>query len=131
MNPPSVDIKDILEQSSVAAGTFGTDLFISFMPEEPDACIAIFDTGGLEQQANYEYEYPMAQIRVRGERKDYVNAHSKAQVVRDALHGLSNESWNNARYIGMWCSSDIFFIKYDEHNRPIFTINFRIHRTST
>ena len=115
----------------VAAGVFGTDLFISSMPESPDACVTIYDTGGLEQQAGYEYEYPTAQVKIRGDRKDYADAYSKAQTVRDALHGLNNESWNNARYIGIWCNSDIFFVGYDMHDRPMFTINFRIHRTST
>ena len=130
MNPSSEDIKDILESSAVGVGTFATDLFIGKEPDSPNACVTIYDTGGAEPEAGYVYDYPTIQIRIRGEVGGYRNAYLKAKEVRDALHGRINEIWSSTRYIGIWAMSDILFLGIDDKQRPIFTVNFRIHRTT-
>ena len=129
MNAPSEDIKDILEGMSALALIFATDLFISEMPDEPDQCVCIYDTGGEPAEVNYIYEKPTIQIRVRGAKGAYLATHELAQSIRDTLNGLNNETWNGARYVGIWAMGDVLFINYDDNHRPIFTINFRIHRT--
>ena len=129
MNPPSQDIKDILAASSSLALTFATDLFVSEIPDTPDECVCVIDTGGFEPEANFNYERPTVQVRVRGAKGDYVNAHNLAQSVRDELHGLANHTINAARYIGIWCESDIMSLGYDKNHRPMLSVNFRIHRT--
>ena len=130
MNPPSEDICDILEQSSVRAGTFGTDLFISKMPSSPDACVCVYDTGGEPPTLPYSYFKPTIQVRVRGIISGYQSAWDKAKEVMDALHGVSNETWNGSRYIMIACMSDIIFVGYDDNNRPLLSMNFTIHRTT-
>ena len=127
MNPPSQDISDILVGAGV--GTFGTDLFISKEPDSPDACVTIFDTGGFDPVANYVYDFPTVQIRIRGGKMEYQTAFAKAQDVKDTLHGLSGETWNSTKYVGIWAQGDIIFVGYDESNRPVLTVNFRVHRT--
>jgi len=130
LNPPSEDIKDILEQSSVGVGTFGTDLFISKEPDSPDSCITIYDTGSTgESQAGYSYDYPTIMIRIRGTRMGYAAAWALAEDVKDALHSLANETWNGTRYVGIWCMGEPNSLGYDDKQRPILTLNFRIHRT--
>ena len=129
MNPASEDIKDILVADGV--GAFGTDLFISLMPETPDACVSIYDTGGMDPILNYVYDYPTVQVRIRGAIFGYQNAWDKAKEVKDALHGLTNETWNSTRYIQIGCVGDIMFIHYDDNNRPTLTVNFLVHRTDT
>ena len=132
MNSPSEDIKDILESSAVGLGlVFGTDLFVSRMPETPDQCVAVFDTGGEPPQPSFVYLKPTIQVRIRGAKTGYQTAYTLAESIRDALHDLTNETWNSTRYVGIWATSDIFFIGYDENDRPLFSVNFRIHRTST
>lgn len=135
MNAPSEDMKDILEGTSALALTFAEDLFISEMPDEnedaivSDQCVCIYDTGGEPAEVNYTYEKPTIQIRVRGAKGAYLATHELAQSIRDTLNGLHNETWNGARYIGIWAMGDVLFISYDDNHRPIFTVNFRIHRT--
>lgn len=130
MNPCSEDVKDMLESSAVGAGTYGTDLFISLMPPTPNACLAVFDTGGYDPQAGYDYERPTVQVRIRGEVFGYQAAWDKAKEVSTALHGLYNETWNGARYVGIWQQGDIIFMGYDDNNRPLLSLNFRIHRAA-
>jgi len=131
MNPPSEDIKDILESSQSGTGlVFGTDLFIGEEPVSPDQCITIYDTGGPEPQAGYVYDYPTVQVRIRGNKGAYKETWALADTIKSALHGLHNESWNGTKYHGIWCQSDIIFIGYDDNSRPVFTVNFRIHRSA-
>ena len=109
MNAPSIDIKDILEASDAALGlTFATDLFVSQMPESPDGCVCIYDTGGFDPASTAErYEYPTIQIMIRGDRMGYADAWSIAQDIKDILHKLHGETWDSTRYIGIWCVGDI------------------------
>ena len=131
MNPPSEDLKDILESSAAALGlTFGTDLFISKMPDNPDICYCLYDYPGEPPEVNYEYDMPSVQVRIRGKKGGYRNAWLAAKDIRDVLHGIHNEEWNSARYIGIWCQSDILAVGYDDNNRPLLTVNFRIHRAT-
>lgn len=131
MNASSVDIKDYLESSASATGlVFNTDLFISREPETPDAVVTIYDTTGEDAQANYEYRRPNIQVRVRSPIQDYITGHATAESIFNALHGLANITINSTRYIGIWAMGDINLIMWDENDRAIFTINFRIHRTT-
>jgi hypothetical protein len=131
VNPPTEDIKDILESSAAGLGlALGTDLFVAKMPDEPDICYCLYDTGGDEPQANYEYQMPRVQVRARGKKGGYRNAWLGLAAVRDALHGVNNEVWNSTRYVGIWCESDILAVGYDDSNRPLLTVNLRIHRTT-
>jgi len=129
MQAPSVDIKDILVATSSLALTFGADLFVSEMPEIPDECVCVYDTGGFEPEANFVYERPTVQVVVRGTKGDYVAAYNLIQSIRNTLHALANHTTNGARYIGIWCQSDIMSLGYDKNHRPMLSVNFRIHRT--
>lgn len=130
MNPPSEDIKDILAAASALALTFATDLFVSEMPATPDLCVTIYDTGGFDPDVNFVYDRPTVQIRVRGDRGEYLVAHGLAQTIRDLLSGEHNYTINGARYIAIWAQGDIISVGYDDNHRPILTINFRLHRTN-
>ncbi len=130
MKSPAEDIKDVLESSAVGIGTFGTDLFVSKEPSEPDACTTIYDTPGQEPEAGYRYDRPGVQVRVRGTAGGYQAAYAKIEDVKEALHGLGDETWNGTRYVGIWATGDPNFLGYDDNGRPIFTINFRVHRTA-
>ena len=127
MRSPAIDVKDVLDDA--ALGTFGTDLFVSKLPDSPDACVCVFDTGGFAPESGYVYERPTVQVQVRGAVGAYEAAYNKAVAVKNALHDLHNQSWGVSRYIGIWAMSDVLHLGYDDKNRPLFSVNFRIHRT--
>lgn len=132
MNSPSEDIKDILESSQAGLTlVYGTDLFRSFEPESPNFCVTIFDTGGYPPQSNYVYEYPTIMIRCRGDVFKYDAAWAQLKEINLVLHDLHGETWNGTKYIGIWAAGDIIPLGYDENNRPLLSLNFRIHRTTT
>jgi hypothetical protein len=127
MSSPAADIGAMLAANGV--GTIGTNIFISLMPNTPDAVIALYDSGGFPGESGYKYEYPTIQVRIRGAKGQYISAYAKAEAVRNFLHDRANITWGVNRYIGIWSMSDILFLGQDELNRPELSINFRIHRT--
>lgn len=129
MNPPSTDIKDILESSSVAAGTFGIDLFISIFPDSPDFCILLKDTMSWRspETNGSGIEYPGLQVLVRGTPSGYLEAYSLAEDIKNELHILTNVR-QGTYYNSIACSTDILDIGRDKKNRPIFSLNFEIMR---
>lgn len=133
MNPPSVDIKDLLNGESSLGLAFGTDLFVSEIPETTILAVGIFDYPGLPPEVEYVYERPSVNVQVRGSKRQgaYVEAHQMAQRIRDFLIAQRQPIVNGARYIGIWVLSDVGFVGYDENHRPQVTVNFRLHRTTS
>jgi len=133
MNAPSEDIKDILEAESSLTLTFATNLFVSEIPVDApvnSVCVSVFDTGGEDPEMNYTYERPHVQVLVRGAKSGYREGHELAQAIRDSLIATYDYEVNGARYVGIWCMGDVNFIAYDDNRRPLFTVNFRLHRTT-
>mgnify|MGYP003147214508 CR=1 FL=1 len=130
MNSPAVDISAILALSSSATSlTEGTDLFVSREPTRPDAVVSIFDTGGFEPASSTERnDFPTIQVRVRS--TTYTLAYSTMETIKGVLHKFKNTTINSTLYQGIWASSDIISLGYDENDRPTLTLNFRIHRTA-
>lgn len=132
MNPPSVDLKDILltESPTSMALAYAVNLFVGEIPlEVKGRCVCLIDSGGEPPDPHVEYEKPHVQVSVRGDRRDYAGGHSLAQGCRDVLNGVYGYTINSARYIGIWCLSDVIYVGPDDGGRPMFTVNFRIHRT--
>ena len=133
MNPVSEDIKDILEAQSSPALTFGTDLFVSRLPDEPDEAVALVDTGSTGESLltvdGTEVEARTFQVLVRGGRNDYGGAAYLAESVRSALQGLSNFVVNGTTYLGVFVVGDLMSLGYDDSDRPTLSINFRTIRS--
>ena len=128
MNSVAQDIKDRLVAQGV--GTFATDLFVGDMPETPDACVSVLDSPGYAPELRYEWDRPGCQIKIRGAEGGYRTAYTKAVAVKTALHGVANTTINGAIYKLIEAVHDPMYIGKDESNRPMFSINFNIQRTS-
>lgn len=127
MNPPSVDIKDMLEDSSSGLGlVFGTDLFVSAVPTTPNNSVTVIDTGG-PRSLQYGMKRPNVQVIVRN--TDYQTGYELISDIEDFLHEKCNEVWNNARYISILTRSSIGYLGKDPKARYEFSINFQIMRS--
>jgi hypothetical protein len=132
MNPPSEDIKDVLvdEGVGVFAASSGWSITIAKMIDLPDDMITLYDSGGFDQTALFDgdsIQRPQLDIRVRS--TDYETAYQKAVEI-DGILNLIRASENDIlgplRYVGMIRSADIFFLNFDDKNRPIFGLTYRI-----
>jgi hypothetical protein len=129
MNSPAADIASILVSAGVGAmGNSGWAIKIGLEPTTPDTAITIYDTGGYPPNPKWLQDNPTVQARIRGSVGGYPAAYSKALAVRDALLGFAGQAINGTNYAGIWCMGDIVSLGYDDSNRPIFTVNFRMVR---
>ena len=132
MNSASEDIKDIMGQSFMGLPyVFGTNLFIGMMPDKPDLCVSLYDTGGYDPDVSNEYFNPTIQIMLRGGVGHYKATYEGLQEIRNFLHRIHNEIYNSTRYLLITGQGDILYIGVDDRNRPIFSTNFRIQRTES
>lgn len=130
MKSPAVDITSLLEDSSIGL-TSGTDLFASIMPDSPDACVSVYDTGGIEPDIGADLYYPTFQVRIRGSRGDYQTSRNLSESILQFLHKKVVTVAGSAKYLAIFAVTDILFIARDEKDRPLFSINFRTMRTQT
>ena len=130
MNPPSMDVVNILIDAGAGLGlTFATNLFIAKTPSTPDAAVTVHDTGGFDPDTDWSYQRPTVQVAVRGARDGYLAAHRLAQTIRDILNGRHNIDIGGTHVVCIWCQGDVIPLGFDENHRPLFTVNFRMHRT--
>lgn len=66
---------EIVSYIEAISPTVGT-VFLNILPPTPDACVAVFESGGLGSMAGFgapglKHEYPSVQILVRGTQYDH------------------------------------------------------------
>lgn len=126
MQPPCSDIKDILRAE---LGMPDALVHLSRLPETPHELIAVLDQSGMAPEDLIAYYKPMVQVMIRGNKGQYANTYATAQNIRNLLHGYGATEVNSTWYIGIWATSDILPLGYDSLERPVFSLNFLIHRS--
>ena len=124
----STEIARLLEARG--AGNYedgpGGDLFVEWMPDEPDVAVAIYTGSGSESSAAEGEDKPNLMVRIRGTR-DARTALTKAALVYNALHGLGDTLLADGTRL-IYClaiQSGFNRIGVDEAGRHIYTCNFR------
>ena len=133
MNPPSVDIANLLSYESHFALVIGENLFIGKEPAKPNSCVTIFDSPGrphditLGGQTDPLWEYPAIAIRCRS--IDYILGWSLIFEITNFLHALNNIIEGGSKYALMSCMGSPHFHDWDENGRVRFLSIFNILRT--
>lgn len=128
MSNMAVGAKDLLVTAGVGsfAASTGWGIYISKEPTSPNTTITIFNTAGRPPNPKWLLDYPGLNIRIRGDKGGYSNAEDKAKEVKDVLLGLDSQDINGDRWVSVTMPGDIAFIGYDENERPMFSLNFRL-----
>lgn len=106
----------------LSLGTLATDIFIGFMPETPDACIAVLDTGGTEPNRYVPTKSPTFQVFIRDE--NYDDGKTVLDSVR-GLHGKFGELVSGEdHFLRLHAISEGGHVGRDEQGRDLFSINF-------
>lgn len=128
MSSAADDFRIILDASSSAGLTFGTDMFVGAMPDTPDECISIIDTGGQEPDKG-PYEKATVQIMVRAGVGEYLVGYALAKAVQGALHEYYGQPDSSSfYYTGIWTTGEPFYLGTDTRGRSLFSLNFRYQR---
>lgn len=120
--------KDLLVAAGVGvfAAASGWGIYVSKEPSTPSTTITLFNTSGRPPNPKWLLDYPSLNIRIRGAKGGYVNAEDKAKEVKDVLLGLDSQDINGDRWVSVTMPGDLAFIGYDENERPMFSLNFRL-----
>lgn len=116
-------------------GTRATDLFEGFMPDTPDACVALIETGGQASEHVLSsavgapaWEAPSFQVICRAGRRDYSTVRTKANDVFKKLDGLVNTTLSSVRYFSIFAIQSPFSIARDEQERPLLVFNCAVKK---
>lgn len=110
-------------------GTLATDIFLTVMPDEPDACVLLIEDNGVGPMHTfgasvYAVERPRIRAFCRAARNDYPAARNKAVAVRNALGAIRNQTISGVTFLSVTATSDFYPIGRDGDDRPVIAIDF-------
>lgn len=115
------EIATYLEQE-ITGLSLATNFFKGNLPDSPDNCTAIFDTGGAEPDRDIPTGDPTFQIIVRA--SDYVTAHDLIHSIVDTLHQKMNITLGTTYFYYIFLMGEAGHIGRDPKNRDEFSVNF-------
>lgn len=119
------DIADYLEDNSL--GTVGVDIFYSHLPDAGNSCIAVYDTGGPQPEADIPTKSPTFQVFIRS--TDYNTGRGILDSVRSLLHRQSGATIGSTYFFFILAQSEGGHLGRNERGLEEFSINF-ISRTT-
>lgn len=109
-------------------GTSATrTIFLSEMPDSPDAVIVLYARPGRAKEMRLALEYPELHVETRA--ATYSAAQTKAEAIDAALHGQHDVALSGHQYIMIRALGVPAFLEKDARNRTIFYQNFTIQRS--
>ena len=127
------DLGDYLTSQSGGTLTQGTNLFLGARPPTPDACLTVYETGGLPpvhafNPAAGQAKVEMARVQVvaRAAGEDYEAARLLAHRAFVLLDGLPSRSINGVAYKWGAAIQSPFLMGRDEQSRLLVACNFDI-----
>lgn len=116
------DIASYLETQAV--GTVGTDIFKGILPEEPGDIISLWESGEAgDSLLHAGVDVQTITFVIRAE--TYSSARSKAESVKNMLHGISEVTPVSTRIILMKANGPPSLLGYDLNRRAEFRLEFR------
>lgn len=110
-------------------GTMGTNIFLSVMPETPDAIVAVYENAGNRPYftmggAAIAVDRPLVQVICRAVRSDYPGARDKAQTIRSLLGAVTEQTLSGIAVMRIEVQGSISPMGADENLRPLVSVNF-------
>lgn len=126
MSAPATDIAIYLENNGI--GSADGVVYVSYMPDDVGACVALYDYAGEPIGVADNIQYPAIQVNVRS--TNYQTAYQKITEIQTLLHGLSNEIINGSKYLYIFAKQSPFQAGgYDDNRRITLKQNYQIART--
>ena len=112
--------------------TLGTDFFLSLLPDTPDNCVALFESGGVAPQYTQGstgtpvIERPELQVITR--HTSYETGRANANTVYLLLTAITNATINSNLYYRIEAAASPAMFQRDDSRRVLFTTNFNVMR---
>ena len=122
------DVADYLEAQSI--GHVGVDIFPGKMPDQPNACIALYELPGFGPDPITTMERPGIKIRIRDSDTDLntstgiAGAMTKAYAIKKLLHRKVGITLSGVLYHRIDATGNPGWIGQDQRGRNILDLNF-------
>ncbi|GAA1994381.1 hypothetical protein GCM10009799_20610 [Nocardiopsis rhodophaea] len=123
------EVAQLLDELGVgdyrADGTPGGTIYLTALPDSPDACMAVARYGGTEADSREPYDEVSVQVRARGTATDVRTGEALAQSAYDALHGLGYRTLPGGTWLqlAVCTGSGPAYIGRDASGRDEWTVN--------
>lgn len=125
MTSPAVMLHGLVP-NTIMDGATGWTSKIGNMVDSPSQLVVFYDTGGQSPNPAWLVDFSSVMVQVRGAPNDYGAAYTKIRQVRDSLLGIDSQDVGSDRLVSIICMGDIGFLSYDDAQRPLFSVNFRV-----
>lgn len=110
-------------------GTLATTIFLGYMPDTPDSCIAVYESRGNGPEHVFgasvvSIERPQIRVLARAARNDYPTARSTIVSVRASLGAIRNQTISSVAFLCVEATSEPYPLMTDDRERSIFGMNF-------
>lgn len=118
--------------AALGCGTVGTTIHKGMMPETPDACVAVYEYGGVAPEFGFDtagirYETPAVQVVCRGVAHDYTTPRATAQTAYTGLAAVEATTLSgggtSALYLTIHPQQSPFLMQRDDNNRVYIAFN--------
>jgi hypothetical protein len=116
--------------ATAIGGTVGTNVFKGSMPNDPDACVAVYEYGGRAADHGFgvvtkvQHEHPAVQVLVRGIADDYSTPRTTAETIRNSLAQVQATTLSGVFYLLITPAQSPFLFKRDENERVYIACNY-------
>jgi hypothetical protein len=108
--------------------TLGTNLFLGRMPDAPDTCVALYETGGQPPTdvfgADSAPPIETAGVMCHTRATSYSACQSLAVDIMKTISKVINESLSGTAYYKVQASQSPFALIRDDQDRMLFSCNF-------
>lgn len=112
-------------------GTLATDIFLSRMPDSPNACVTLIESVGPTPE--YVFGSSVTAVSIvriramcRAAKNDYPTARAKAVAVRSSLGGIRNETISGQTILCVLPTGDVYPVGRDGDDRPVIGADFTV-----
>lgn len=128
------EIGAYLETEHSGVVVVGTNMFLGYLPGEPDSCSALLDYEGQELLASQnddgaETEQPMLQLIVR--ESTYLAAATLCRTLTKTLLRIKNQTIGSTFYQRIKANQSPFQLDRDGNDRVMFAVNFSVTKEMT
>tara|TARA_R100001510_G_C7651440_1_gene209113 strand:+ start:1220 stop:1624 length:405 start_codon:yes stop_codon:yes gene_type:complete len=129
------DLGTYLNSASISTQdlTLGTNLFLSRMPESPDTCVALIQSGGTAPTDTFGTSFPILEtpgIQTLVRSASYATGESLAVDVFKSLQSVENQTLTSTLYLKIEAEQSPFPVERDTQERVVFSCNFLITKAT-
>lgn len=119
--------------ASLGLGVVNTTIHLGKMPESPDVCCAVYETGGMSPDFGFgsaaiKYESPAVQVVFRGAKYDYLGPYNSCYTAYTGLAQVQAQLLGATFYHWIHPKQAPFKLREDPTSRMYIACNFQTEK---